>query len=73
MSDDIYQILGRIEGTVDGIMREQQRLARYTENTSTRLRRVEDNQQRMFGMAGTVSAIVGIVVSLLVAFVRRFV
>lgn len=73
MTDDVYQILGRIEGTVDGILREQQRLSAYTENTSTRLRRVEDSQQRMFGMAATISALVGIVVSVLVAFIRRVV
>lgn len=61
--DEISKTLGRIEGALEGIHREQQRVAEYTIAISGRLSTVEQRQSRILGWAGGAGALAAAVVS----------
>jgi len=70
-NSELHQSLGRIEGALEGILREQQHLTAHVDGLSVRLRCVEGRLSHMLGWAGAISAFAAMVVSLVIAFVKR--
>ena len=64
-NSDIIRAIGRLEGKLDGVMSEQTRITRYLETASVRLRSVESKQNRIYGWAAGVAAVVTLLFSVL--------
>jgi hypothetical protein len=61
---DMSGALGRLEGKLDGVLAEQERIARYAATTSERVGRIERSVANMFGWASGVAAAVAFVISI---------
>lgn len=68
---DLVRSLGRIEGKIDGILIEQNRIAEYAANTSERVGRLEQQVSNIRGWTAGISATIGAVAGLIMAWVKK--
>jgi hypothetical protein len=68
---ELSQTLGRLEGKVDGLLREQQRVAEVSAVTASRVNELEAGISRVIGWASGAAAVIAFLVSWVKELVHR--
>ena len=66
--NDLYLLIGRLEGKVDRVLVEQQSIKEMASNNNTRIQRLEKDRAMVYGAA----AVLGVVGSVVIWLITKF-